>query len=102
MFLLPQVSPGVGYALLSLAAAGVLDVAGGSHCTYSERETFYSYTSFTAPGVVYRYDVGPDPDGSRQLPDFATILPFSSTNPAAVVLYALRLLPPGDGTGGVT
>ncbi|MFD2367255.1 peptidoglycan editing factor PgeF [Pseudoduganella sp. GCM10020061] len=33
------------YALarIALAAEGVTDVAGGTHCTYTERETFYSY-----------------------------------------------------------
>lgn len=79
----------------------------------SDQRTIY-YTSEW--GVVYRYDVGPSPaDGIRQRavapanPEnypvknwpYATLLPENPSNPAPVVLYALRLLPPGDGTGGL-
>lgn len=79
----------------------------------SDQRTIY-YTSEW--GVVYRYDVGPNPaDGIRQRavppanPEnypvqnwpYATLLPENPANPSPVVLYALRLLPPGDGTGGL-
>ncbi len=46
---------------------------------------------FTTEGrQVFRYDVGAD----TALPDFATL-------PGSGEAYALRLLPPGDGTGGL-
>jgi len=50
-------------------------------------------------GVVHRYDVGAvPPDGGRQLDDYATLPPLGQ---GPHTLYALRILPPGDGTGGV-
>ena len=50
-------------------------------------------------GVVYRYDVGSSPAGGvRQMDDYATLPPSGGTSQ---VIYALRLLPPGDGTGGI-
>jgi VCBS repeat-containing protein len=62
----------------------------------SDQRTLF-YTSEW--GVVHRYDVGADPAGGvRQLPDYATLPPVDGRSQT---LYALRVLPPGDGSGGV-
>ncbi|HEX6322600.1 MAG TPA: Ig-like domain-containing protein [Vicinamibacterales bacterium] len=50
-------------------------------------------------GAVHRYDIGAAPPGGvRQLDDYAVLPPV---NDHSAVLYALRLLPPGDGSGGL-
>jgi len=74
----------------------------------SDQRTMF-YTSEW--GVVYRYDVGPNPvDGIRQRmvppanPDDYPVKnwPYVTLEGTpSRVLYALRLLPPGDGSGGL-
>ena len=79
----------------------------------SDQRTIF-YTSEWS--TIYRYDVGPNPPGGvRQLPadpgdrdegdpkiwPYATMLPPDPSVPAPRVFYALRILPPGDGSGGV-
>lgn len=50
-------------------------------------------------GDIYRYNVGPNPEGAdRQLTPYVSLPPAGNTSQ---VLYALRLLPPGDGDGGL-
>lgn len=60
-----------------------------------QRTLFYT----SEYGVIYRYDTGPGvPDGSRQLAPFATL---PQGRGIVNTLYAIRILPPGDGSGGV-
>lgn len=50
-------------------------------------------------GVIYRYDTGPGvADAARQMTPYATL---PQVNGRSETLYALRLLPPGDGSGGM-
>jgi hypothetical protein len=62
----------------------------------SDQSTIF-YTSEW--GAIYRYNVAAGvPDENRQLSDFALLPPG---NNQSVTLYALRILPPGDGSAGV-
>lgn len=62
----------------------------------SDQKTIY-YTSEW--GVIYKFDVSASPAGGiRQLTDYATL---PARDGRSETLYALRLLPPGDGTGGL-
>ncbi len=61
-----------------------------------QRTIFYTSES----NVIFRYDVGGPGQPPRQLPPFAVV---SDPDPNIKVgkLFALRLLPPGDGSGGL-
>lgn len=62
----------------------------------SDQRTLF-YTSEW--GVIYRYDTGPGvADTARQLTPFVTLPPIGERS---ATLYAVRLLPPGDGSGGL-
>jgi len=57
----------------------------------ADQRTLY-YTS--EANVIYRFDVGAPGSPPRQLPPFAQLDP-------RLALFGLRLLPPGDGSGGL-